>query len=245
MWSHLDLYFFHDLGSCPPQSGSEGQRPSLDTTRGSALPLWRAYPSGWDEEGEGLHNSPAVAGSRRPGARRSDARRREKFLSYVCAHRSPCISEHWACLLRPLVIAHSDEPGDLRYRLIEYHRMPVTAYLAGRAAPPEPGRLGAHRTPPRRSHPDEALPINDPAVAEFERRYCQDPSGTTAMPAPIPVSGTGNTLTVVGDAARPFSSTGSGACYPTRHQYFLCLPHRPPAPGSTVRLRRPAGRCGE
>jgi hypothetical protein len=108
----------------------------------------RAYPSGWEESGEGLHNAFLAEWLDADGQviARSDSGRRDKYLGFVCEHRSPCISEHWACLLRPLVLAHSDEVGDLRYRLIEYHRMPVMAFIWPRsAAHAEPRGLGTPR----------------------------------------------------------------------------------------------------
>jgi hypothetical protein len=129
---HLDLYFFHDLDLVQLNLEVRADNLPLATVRDILFRFGRAYPSGWEEGGEGLHNV-YLAEWLTPMAQviaRSDAGRRDKYLSFVCEHRSPCISEHWACLLRPLVLAHSDEVGDLRYRLIEYHRMPVMAYLA-------------------------------------------------------------------------------------------------------------------
>jgi hypothetical protein len=60
----------------------------------------------------------------------SDYEKRSKYLAFVSRFRSPCISSHWEFLLRPLVLHHSDEEGPVRYRQIEYHRMPLLAYLA-------------------------------------------------------------------------------------------------------------------
>jgi hypothetical protein len=60
----------------------------------------------------------------------SDYEKRSKYLSFVSRFRAPCISSHWEFLLRPLVLHHSDEDGLVRYRQIEYHRMPLLAYLA-------------------------------------------------------------------------------------------------------------------
>jgi hypothetical protein len=143
--------------------------------------------------------------------------------SFVCEHRSPCISEHWACLLRPLVLAHSDEPGDLRYRLIEYHRMPVMAYLAvdrPRDLEREDWiRIGMATL----LHPDEPLPVNEPAVAEFEQRYCQDRYWSDDDEGPkTRFISTGNALMVVGDAASPSFTDGErGMLAQFRHQYFL------------------------
>ena len=60
----------------------------------------------------------------------SDAEQREKFLSFVCRHRAPRISAHWTFLLNPLVLDHAEDRGPIRYRQIEYYRMPVMGYLA-------------------------------------------------------------------------------------------------------------------
>ena len=98
--------------------------------------------------------------------------------------------------------AHSDEPGDLRYRLIEYQRMPVTAFLAinqPRSLQREDWiRIGLATM----LHPDEKLPINEPAVIEFEKRFCQDRFWTDSEAGPnTRFMCTGNAFTVVGDNA--------------------------------------------
>jgi hypothetical protein len=222
---HLDLYFFHDLDLVLLNLEVEAGEMPLATARDLLFRFGRAYPSGWDEEGAGLHNSHLAEWLDAQGRvlARSDAQRREKFLSYVCAHRSPCISEHWACLIRPLVLAHSDEAGDLRYRLIEYHRMPVTAYLAvddpRRLSREDWVRIGLATT----LHPDEALPARDPAVAEFESRFCQDRFWNDSDAGPnTRFLCTGNALTVVGDARQSFFlDKERGVLAQFRHQYFL------------------------
>ena len=222
---HLDLYFFEDLDIVQLNLEVRGHKLPLDTVRDLLFRFGRAYPSGWDEGGEGLHNV-HLAQWLGPGGEviaQSDAQHREKYLSYVCQHRSPCISEHWACLLRPLVLAHSDEPGDMRFRLIEYHRMPVMAFLAvdePRALSSEDWvRIGLATV----LHPDEALPVNEPTVVEFEKRFCLDRFWTDTPAGPnTRFICTGNSLTVVGDAAAPFfTDPERGVLAQFRHQYFL------------------------
>ena len=222
---HLDLYFFHDLDLVQMNLEVRADNLPLATVREILFRFGRAYPSGWDEEGEGLHNVYLAEWLSAEGQviARSDSAQRLKYLSFVCEHRSPNISEHWACLLRPLVLAHSDEVGDLRYRLIEYHRMPVMAYIAleqPRLLDREDWiRVGLATM----LHPNEALPVNVPWIAEFEKRYCQDRYWTDSASGPNSrFICTGNAMTVVGDAGNQFfSDTERGVLAQFRHQYFL------------------------
>lgn len=222
---HLDLYFFDDLDVVQLNVEVRASDLPLHTVRDILFRFGRAYPSGWDEGSGGLHNVHLAEWLDADGQVMaiSDTKHREKYLRFVCQHRSPCISEHWASLLRPLVLAHSDEPGDLRFRLIEYHRMPVMAFLALK----EPQTLGfddwIRIGLASMLHPDEAIPVNDPSVTEFNTRYCQDRfwTGTPIGPNTRFIC-TGNALTVVGDADAAYFSDGErGVLAQFRHQYFL------------------------
>jgi len=222
---HIDLYFFDDLDLVQLNLEVNAHDLPLDTARDVLFRFGRAYPSGWEEGGDGLHNAHLAEWLGPDGqvVARSDTQRREKYLSYVCQHRSPCISEHWASLLRPLVLAHSEEPGELRFRLIEYHRMPVMAYLAlerpTSLTADDWVRLGLAS----QLHPEEAVPVNDPSVKEFDQRYCQDRFWTGLRSGPhTRFICTGNSLTVVGDANLPFFVDAErGVLAQFRHQYFL------------------------
>ena len=61
---------------------------------------------------------------------RSDSGDRNKFLAFVAKHRAPRISAHWAFLLKPLKLDHVDPNATIRYRQIEFYRMPVMGLLA-------------------------------------------------------------------------------------------------------------------
>lgn len=222
---HLDLYFFDDLDLVQLNLEVRASDLSLATARDILFRFGRAYPSGWEEGGEGLHNVYLAEWLTADGqvVARSDAENREKYLRYVCEHRSPCVSEHWASLLRPLVLTHSDESGDLRYRLIEYQRMPVMAFLGieqPRTLSREDWvRLGLATM----LHPDETLPINEPGVIEFEKRFCHDRFWTDSESGPnTRFMCTGNAFTVVGDAGHAFFVDGErGVLAQFRHQYFI------------------------
>ncbi len=222
---HIDLYFFDDLDLVQLNVEVRAHNLSLETVRNILFRFGRAYPSGWDEEGGGLHSAHAVEWLGLDGQvlACSDTANREKFLKFVCQHRSPCISEHWASVLRPLVLADSDEPGALRFRLIEYHRMPMTAYLAleqPRALSAEEWiRLGLAS----RLHPDEPLPIREPTVIDFEKLYCQDRFWTNTAAGPNSrFICTGSSMMVVGDCDSAFFMDAErGVLAQFRHQYFL------------------------
>lgn len=54
---HLDLYFFQDLDLAILNLEIRGHDLPLATVREILFRFGRAYPSGWDEHGEGLHNA--------------------------------------------------------------------------------------------------------------------------------------------------------------------------------------------
>ena len=222
---HIDLYFFDDLDLVQFNIEVSAKNISLKDARDIVYRFGRAYPSGWDEQGNGLHSVHLAEwiGADGQVIGRSDTEHRERFLKFVCQHRSPAISEHWATLLRPLVLAHSDEPGDLRCRLIEYHRMPIMVFLAidqpRTLTAEEWVRVGLASM----IHPDEPLPVHEPTVIEFEKQYCQDRfwTGTDIGPNTRFIC-TGNSLVVVGDSdAKFFSDPERGVLAQFRHQYFL------------------------
>lgn len=222
---HLDLYFFHDLDLVILNLEVRGNDLPLSQVRDILFRFGRAYPSGWGEDGYGLHNIHRSEWLGRDGGTLtvSDTERRSKFLEYVCAHRSPGISEHWAWLLSPLALAHSDQPGEIRYRLIEYHRMPVMAYLAV-----DNPRLLKHEDWVRIGlatvmHPDEPLPGREPSVRDFVELYCQDRYWQNTESGPnTRFICTGNALTVVGDAASGFfGDPERGVLAQFRHQHFI------------------------
>src|SRR6185369_14565797 len=124
--THIDLYFFYDTDVVMPVVEVWAEDLDLATVQDVLFRFGRAYPANWDADGRGGHCAWRVEWLGRGGEvlARSDFERRERFLAFVCQHRSPAIAAHWEWLLRPMVHHHSDEPGIVRYRQLEYHRMP-------------------------------------------------------------------------------------------------------------------------
>ena len=119
----------------------------------------------------------------------SDANQRDAFLAQVSSRRAPRISAHWDFLMRPLVGDHSDHPGLLRFRQIEYYRMPQMAYLAmdrpRDLTRSDFVRLGLVTGSGARDPAGGcALPYGEQHLAEFESKYCYDRFWTDGGAAP-------------------------------------------------------------
>ncbi len=222
---HIELWFFDDINvAFLKVELSACDLPFADVCD-LLYRFGRSYPTGWDEGGHGKHNVHRAEWLSADGTVlvASDTDNREKFLSYTRAHRSPGIAAHWDFLLRPLVLDPSEETGLLRYRQIEYHRMPLMAFLSvdnPRDISREDWlRLGLVAT----LHPDDALPKHDSDVAEFEQRYCYDRFWTDTEAGPnTRFLCTGRAFIVVGDAGEDyFHNRTHGILAQFRHQYVL------------------------
>jgi hypothetical protein len=223
---HCDLYFFFDIDVVLLNLEVGANNLSLAQAQDILYRFGRAYPAGWEPDGSALHCMASVEWLAADGGvlASSDAQQRESFLSHVAQHRAPRISSHWAFLMQPLVSDHSEDPGVLRYRQIEYYRMPVMAYLSL----DDPRRLtrddfvrlalvtGA-------GTPDAHLPYADHHLADFEHKYCYDRFWVNAGAAPnTRYLCNGHALIVVGDAhSEFFCCRDRGVLAQFRHQHFL------------------------
>ena len=227
---HCDLYFFFDIDVVMLNLEVGADHLSLAQAQDLLYRFGRAYPAGWNAEGGALHCMASVEWLAADGSvlARSDAQQREAFLSHVAQHRAPRISAHWAYLMQPLVSDHSDDPGLLRYRQIEYYRMPVMAYLSlddpKRLSRNDFIRLGlvtgaAEADAAQQAH----LPYADQHLADFEKRYCYDRFWVDAGAAPnTRYLCNGHALIVVGDARSEFfCCRDRGVLAQFRHQHFL------------------------
>ncbi|HJW12781.1 MAG TPA: hypothetical protein VJ598_13380, partial [Albitalea sp.] len=227
---HADLYFFYDVDVVLLNLEVAADDLSLTQTLDLLYRCGRAYPAGWDAQGRALHCLASVEWLAADGAvlARSDSQEREAFLSHVCEHRAPRIAEHWAFVMQPLVSDHSAEPGALRYRQIEYYRMPLMAYLAlddPRALTRSDFiRLGlVTGIGPAEDRSDAALPYGEQHLADFEQRYCYDRFWGGAGAAPnTRYMCSGHSLVVVGEAGSEFYvCRDRGVLAQFRHQHFL------------------------
>jgi hypothetical protein len=229
---HVDLYFFFDVDVVLLNVELEAEGLSLAVAQELLYRTGRAYPPGWDAAGRPQHchfEAEWLAADGQVLAR-SDAQSRELFLAHVAKHRAPRISAHWAWLLEPLVPDHSPEPGLLRYRQIEYYRMPIMAYLAlddpralGRADFVRLGLVTGAAADGPADGADADLPYAERYLSDFEARHCYDRfwSATGAAPHTRYLC-SGQALVVVGRADAEFFRCGDrGVLAQFRHPHFM------------------------
>jgi CorA-like Mg2+ transporter protein len=223
--AHVDLYFFYDADVVLLSVEVCADDVPLSEAQETLYRFGRAYPIAWDVGGQGMncaHRVEWLAKHDRVLAA-SDYEAREKYLAFACARRAPRIASHWAFLLRPLLLEHSDEKGAIRYRLIEYHRMPVMAYLAMQdpraLSRGDFMRLGLVTA----AGPEAALPYAERHVADFEERYCYDRYWSETSDGPhTRFMCCGHALVAVGDARSDLFCAGeTGVLGQFRHQHFL------------------------
>jgi hypothetical protein len=226
--AHIDLYFFLDIDVVLLNVEVYADDLSLDTVQEMLHRFGRSYPAGWDARGQGIHSMHRVEwlGANDNVLAVSDSGEREKFLTFVGKHRVPRIAAQWAFLLEPLVQDQAAKPGALRYRQIEYYRMPLMA-LIGMDDPRALTRNDFLRLGLVTAAGDGATsPFPAQYVADFEQRYCYDRywseagDGNEGLNTRYLCCGHG--LTVVGDANWPFfTNTDTGVLAQFRHQHFL------------------------
>ena len=220
---HVDLYFFFDIDVVMLVVEVFTENLAFDTAQELLFRLGRAYPAYWDASGRGGHCPHRVAWLAADGAELSvsDYEKREKYLSFVCQHRAPCVSEHWEFIMSPLVLHHSDRKGIIRYRQLEYYRMPYMAFMAldnpHKLTRADQVRL-ALGSP---SGDPDALPYSHAFLADFENKFCYDrySDGATAGARFMTA---GYTLVALGESRDRFFVDGEGGLLGRfRHQHFL------------------------
>jgi len=225
--AHVDLYFFFDIDVVIPVVEFFAERLPLATVQELLYRVGRAYPPYWEEDGHAGHCPWRVEWLARDGAvlAASDYERRDKYLEFVGRHRSPGLAAHWEWLLAPMVQHHSSDPGPVRFRQIEYHRMPTMAWLAfddvdvlTRADWVRLGMMTGAGDP-------TLLPFSQRHLQDFEPRYCIDrffepECGARWMNTRMICTGPG--FAMVGRAGEAaYTDRERGLLAQFRHQYFV------------------------
>lgn len=226
---HAQLYFFLDVNLVLFNLEVCTDGLTLAQAQELLYRFGRGYPAGWDAKGDPLH---CLANAEWLDAQgnvlaQSDAHQRDAFLSHVAKHRAPRVAAHWAYMLEPLVGDHSGREGALRYRQIEYYRMPVMGYLAldnPRALTRSDFvRLGLVTGAAAADEGAPTLPYAADHLADFEQRFCYDRFWTDGGTAPrTRYLCSGHSLIVVGDRQSEFyGCSDRGVLAQFRHQHFL------------------------
>ena len=224
---HIDLYFFYDVDVVILAMELQADDLPLARVQEIMYRYGRTFPAQWDEDGRASHCMRRVEwiGNEGQVLAASDFDERAKYLAHVCEHRASTVGAHWEYLLHPMAQHHSEQPGLIRYRQLEYHRLPKMTYLAfddpfalsredfvrlGLAAQPDDG---------------EGLHYSQQTIEEFERDHCYDrfwsPQKRDAR-ASTRIICTGHAFVMIGSHGVPFySDSETGLLGQFRHQYFL------------------------
>ncbi|WP_394791714.1 hypothetical protein [Rhodoferax sp.] len=227
---HVDLYFFLDVDLVLLNVEVAAQSLTLVQAQEVLYRFGRAYPAGWDADGNAQHCLASAEWLDAQGhvLAASDAHQRDAFMAHVSARRAPRIAAHWDYVMQPLVGDHSDHEGPLRFRQIEYYRMPLMAYLA-LDRPRDLSRsdfvrlglvTGSGGLDPAGGG---ALPYGEQHLTDFENKYCYDRFWADGGTAPnTRYLCNGHAMVVVGDAASQFyGCRDRGVLAQFRHQHFL------------------------
>lgn len=224
---HVDLYFFFDVDVIIQVVEIAADELPLGRVQDIVYRFGRAYPAGWTEDGAGTNCLERVEWLDASGVvlAASDYEAREKFMVSVCRHQTTTIAAHWEFLLTPMRINQFATSEPLRYRQLEFHRMPTMAYLAvddpTALTRADYMRLAFASAP---GAPDET-PYACDFLGDFEQRYCYDrfydPARGNGWANTRLLCG-GQAFVAVGDAAKPlFTDAERGFLAQFRHQYFL------------------------
>lgn len=225
--AHIDMYFFYDIDIAILVLEVSADQIPLVVAQDVMLRFGRAYPAWWDKNGNPGHCPASVSWISHSGevVAKSDYQDRLKFLTHVGQHRAPRVASHLEYLLKPLVPHYSDTAGILRYRQLEYYRMPQMALIA--LDDPDLLERGDYVRLALANGPGDGspLPFTERYLADFESKHCYDRyferraggdwPGTRYMSC-------GHALVVTGDADNKlFMDETHGVLSSFRHQHFL------------------------
>ena len=222
-----DLYFFHDADLLILVLEISSSELPLDRAQDLLFRFARAYPAFWEKDGTPGNCLRSVEWLDERGTvlATSDHGDKERYIDHVARYRTPCLASHWSWLIQPLGLEMPGQTASLKFRQLEYYRMPFMAYLAL----DDPRRLTradfvrlAYVTRPG---PSDELEFSEASLEHFEANYCDDRywgrsgarnRGDTRLVC------TGRTIALVGEQDNPFfCGFETGLLAQFRHQYFL------------------------
>lgn len=231
--AQVNLIFFYDIDIIILVAEVMGKDLPLSVAQEILFKFGRTYPAFWESNGQAGQcfyrvewlgkNDKILSGS--------DYEDREKYLNHVGKYRSPAISQHWEYLLQPLTLHRPGQIGTLCYRQIEYHRMPLMAYLSV----DDPCKLTRadfiRLALVTRTGDSNQLPYSEESLLDFEQKYCYDRFWDPhAAPGVLNTRYLccGHAFLLVGSASNSFFvDSAVGLLGQFRHQYFLMylIPH--------------------
>ena len=224
---HVDLYFFFDIDIVMLVLEIDADNLPLSRAQEVLYRFGRASPAGWNADGSAQaclrdcrwlgHEGQVLACS--------DLDDRAAYLSYTGRHRAQNVASHWRFLLEPMVLHHSEHAGPLRYRQIEYHRIPKLSYLSL----DDPFALTetdfVRLTLATRAEPGLPLPHSPGTIDEVTRTMFYDRFWNPALRdvrASMRVTCNGHAMAMVGSSQHAlFTDPQAGLLGQFRHQYFL------------------------
>jgi hypothetical protein len=172
----VELYFFIDADIAVLVFEMHADDLPLSAAQDILFRFGRAYPGYWDTHGDGGNCPYRVEWLDDNGAvlAQSDFDSGSKFLDFAARHRTPRIAAHWEFLLQPLAQEYAGQTATLRYRQLEYYRMPVMSYISldepRQLSRSQFVRLGLVTN----TGDADDLPFSTETLRNFERDYCND-----------------------------------------------------------------------
>lgn len=226
--AHVDLYFFFEIDVAILALELHSDDISLADVQDVMFRLGRTHPAYWEKDSGVAGHCPVKVeflGNQGEVLAASDYEDREKFLTQVCSKRAARVAAHWQYLLHPLVPHHSEYTGVLRFKQLEYYRMPQMALIAVKAGN-ELTRADYVRLAFASGPGDcSELPFSQRHLEDFEERYCYDRYFGHHNEIEWPQSrymSCGHALVVTGSADNPFFVDPNHGCLNSfRHEHFL------------------------
>ncbi|MCI4677671.1 hypothetical protein K9U39_02900 [Rhodoblastus acidophilus] len=225
---HADVFFFYDADVMIPVIEISAENIDLRVAMNIVNRFGRAYPSAWSEGGEPANCFETVEWLDRDGAPLAcaDYTTKSKYYESVSRTQTIAIAAHWEFMLRPMVLNRRGAVGAVRYRPLEFHRMPMMTFLAVEdptlLTRAEFTRL-AFAAPPG---VEDRLPMSSAFLADFERAHCYDryfdPGRSDPEWPNMRLMCTPQALVMIGRSGdRGFVDAERGFLGQFRHQFFM------------------------